>query len=253
MGNAYIQGWGVPVDIWQAIAWYERAAERGSIAADINLGGIYERGRGMLRNPEKARFHRERASRSGTALARQQAQLQEHPLYRWMNGQNQVDWLRVRAEAKDNDLEAQRVLGKAYLQGNPGLLQSFPNAQHWFLKAAAQGDPESMNNVGYTLYRGFLGEADFAAARSWFEKAARAGFSNSMVSLAQMNERGEAGKRDPKKALDWLLKAAAASNPQAIARLAAVYRNGELGQKSDPKRAAYWEAQMISAPAKDKP
>ena len=253
LGNAYTQGWGVPMDVWQAIPWYQRAAERGDAAGDLNLARIYETGRGMLHNPEKARQYRERATRNGNAFAKQLAAQQENPAYRWMNAQGQYEWPRVRAEAKDGNLEAQKFLGTAYLQGNLGLPQSLPNAYHWFLRAAEQGDADSMNNVGYTLYRGYLGKADLDGAKNWFEKAARGGNSNAMLSLARMHEQGEVGKRDVKKALGWLVKAAEANNRQAIERLVSVYRNGELDQKADPKRVAYWEARALSATSKEKP
>ena len=126
----------MPADVWQAIPWYERAAARGDAAGDLNLAGIYAKGRGMLHNPEKAREHRERASRSGNALTKKLATQQDNSAYRWMNTQGQYEWPHVRAEATDGNLEAQKFLGTAYLQGNLGLPQSLPNAHHWFLKAA---------------------------------------------------------------------------------------------------------------------
>jgi TPR repeat protein len=159
----------------------------------------------------------------------------------------------VRAEAKDGNRQAQMVIGTAYLQGNLGLPQNLPNAHHWFLKAAAQGDADAMNNVGLILYRGALGKTDLTGAKDWFEKAVRGGNTNAMISLARMHELGELGRRDAKKALGWLLKAAEANNQHAIVRLVAVYRNGELDQQVDPKRVAYWEARLVPATPKDKP
>jgi TPR repeat protein len=255
LGNAYNDGRGVPSDVAQAIRWYERAAERGETTANINLARIYLLGRGGTpRNPEKARSHLDRAALSPLAKIRQLAQELQNPNLRWVDLQSQqYDWPRAREDAKSGDREAQRLLGEAYLKGNLGLPQSMPNAYHWFLKAAKQGDPVSMNNVGYTLYRGILGKVDLATARAWFEKAAHVGDSNSMVSLARMNELGEAGKRDPKKALNWLVKAAESNNKQAIERLVMVYRNGELGQPANPKRAAYWEARIVPSNSQDKP
>ena len=255
LGNAYTDGRGVPADVAQAKRWYERAAERGDAAADLNLARIYLFGRGGTpRNPEKVHFHLERADRSAIPRIRQEVKQLRDPALRWVDAQGkQYDWPRARADAIVGDRDAQRLLGTAYLQGNLGLPQSLPTAYSWFLKAAMQGDPESMNNVGYTLYRGFLGKVDLVGARIWFEKAAQAGFGNSMVSLARMNERGEAGKRDLKKALDWLLKAGEANNPQAVQWLAMLYRNGDLGQAADPKRAAYWEARIVPADSKGKP
>lgn len=255
VGNAYSDGHGVAVDVAQAIRSYERAAERGNKEADLNLARVYLFGRGgTAHKPDKVRFHLARAGLSDDPSIRKQAEDLRNPTLRWVDAKSQqYDWSRVRNDAEAGDREAQRLLGAGYLQGNLGLPKSLEKAYPWFLKAAAQGDPESMNNVGYTLYSGFLGPVDFVAARRWFEKAARAGFSNSMVSLARMNERGEAGKPNPKQALDWLLKAGEANNPQAIQWLAMLYRNGGLGQAVDPKRAAYWAARIVPADSKGKP
>lgn len=253
LGNAYLQGFGVPVDVWQAISWYERAATRGEPTGDLHLAGIYQKGNGMLYRPDKARLHLERVERNGNALAKQLAKQQRNPGYRWISPQGQYQWSQMQAEAKAGSLEAQKFLGTAYLQGNLGLPKSLANAQQWFFKAAEQGDADAMNNIGYTLYRGFLGKADLSGAKMWLEKAARGGNTNAMLTLAHMHERGEIGPRDVKKTLGWLVKAAEANNPQAIERLVAVYRNGELEQKPDPKRVAYWQARSVPVSATNKP
>lgn len=254
LGNAYSAGRGVPADMAQAIRWWERAALRGDKAADLNLARAYLFGwGGTLRNAEKVRLHLTRADRSDDPGIRKQAADLRNPFLRWVDAQGQIDLQSLRRAAETGDREAQRLLGTAYLQGDMGLPKSLADAYPWWLKAAAQGDPEAMNNVGYTLYRGFLGKTDLVAARRWFEQAARAGFSNSMVSLARMNARGEAGKANPGEALDWLLKAGQANNPQAIHWLVTLYRNGGLGQAADPKRAAYWEARLTPVDNKGTP
>ncbi len=254
LGNIYSAGRGVSADAAQAIHWYERAAGRGDKAADLNLARAYLFGRGGTpRNPEKVRFHLARADQSDDPGIRKQAEDLRNPNLRWVNAQGQFDLARLRADAEAGDHSAQKLLGDAYLHGNLGLPKSLADAYSWWLKAAAQGDPESQNNVGYTLYRGLLGKTDFFAARSRFEQAASAGNSNAMVSLARMNEQGEAGKANPKQALKWLLKAAEANNPQAIRWLATVYRNGGLGQPADLEQAAYWQARIGSENSKGKP
>ncbi len=254
LGNAYSAGQGVTADAEQAIRWWERAAKRGDKAADLNLARAYLFGNGGTpRNAEKVRFHLARADQSDDPGIRQQVKELRNPNLRWMDEQGQYDWPRVRIDAKKGDRDAQKLLGDAYLHGNMGLPKNLADAYPWWLKAAAQGDPESMNNVGYTLYRGLLGKTDFVAARRWFEQAARAGYSNSMVSLARMNERGEAGKPNLRKALEWLLKAGEANNPQALKWLVTLYRSGGMGQAADLQRAAYWAARMASANNKDTP
>jgi TPR repeat protein len=43
-GNCYQLGWGVPVDLAQAVHWYKRAIEQNSGLAVNNLAGIIARG-----------------------------------------------------------------------------------------------------------------------------------------------------------------------------------------------------------------
>lgn len=252
LGISYVQGLGVPPDIWQAIPWYERAALRGDPAGDLNLAGIYLKGRGMLYRPDKALFHLERAEKSDDALTKQLAKQFRNPGYRWLSAQGQYDWTGMQAEAKEGNLEAQKILGLAYLQGKGDLSKDLSIAHFWFLKAAEQGDADSMNNVGYTLYRGFLGKTDLVGAKTWLEKAALKGSTNAMLTLAYIYERGELGIRDPKKTLYWLIKAGEANNRQAIARLVGIYSNGELDQKPNAKQLAYWRAREAAIPM-DKP
>jgi TPR repeat protein len=247
IATAYLEGRGVPVDVRQAVGWLERSAARGNSEASLDLARLYTLGRGnVARDPDKARTHRERAAASPHPSIQKAAQALANPALRWVDASQQgYDWPRVSRDAKAGDLEAQRLLWGAYVQGNLGLPKSVPNAYHWFQKGAAQGDPEAMNNMGYALYRGYLGRTDFVAARSWFEKAARKGFSLSMVSLARIYERGEGVPANPQKALTWLLQAGRANNPQAVQWLTQLYRHGGLGLKPDPERAAYWAARPI--------
>jgi len=53
-----------------AAVWYRKAADSGSAAATFDLGKMYENGRGVPRDPAKARELYERAARMGNAEAR---------------------------------------------------------------------------------------------------------------------------------------------------------------------------------------
>jgi TPR repeat protein len=249
LGDAYLHGWGVAADVRQAIAWYERAVNRGDTNAGRKISDIY-----LFDGNAASSAGRSQRYQVGLVRGESEQLAQKEPqAHRWQTTTGRMDWSRVRAQAKLGDLDAQMQLATAYLQGNLGLPQSVRNAHHWYLKAAAQGNADALNNVGYTLYRGALGKREPEAARAWFEKAARAGSSNAMVSLAHMFEIGETGKRDVEKALVWLKQAAEANNAQAIERLVSVYRNGELGQKADFGKATYWSARRVPGGAKWKP
>ena len=114
-GNAdpsaqYYIGWmydhgaeGVTQDDGQAVRWYQKAAENGSMSALNNLAWFYEKGRGGLPKDDV---------RAAT-------------------------FYRIAADA--GEPYAQRNLGFMYQQGRGGLPRSQSKAQLWFDKAAAQG------------------------------------------------------------------------------------------------------------------
>ena len=71
-------GDGGPQDLAGAATWFRRAAERGVVDAQYNLGLMYESGRGVARNPREALRWYGRAAQAGDAGARERlAQLQQ--------------------------------------------------------------------------------------------------------------------------------------------------------------------------------
>jgi len=54
MGVMAENGFGMPVNLQQAAAWYLKAAQQGNTDAQFNLGAMYERGLGMPADPAQA-------------------------------------------------------------------------------------------------------------------------------------------------------------------------------------------------------
>lgn len=50
LGFMYDNGYGVPQDYQEAIAWYRRAADQGNDRAQYNLAHIYDKGDGVSRD-----------------------------------------------------------------------------------------------------------------------------------------------------------------------------------------------------------
>ncbi len=70
LGSRYEKGEGVPRDVMKAIGWYQRAADNGSVKAQINLGGIYMEGAaGVRRNYAEAKRWYLMAAEHGSAFA----------------------------------------------------------------------------------------------------------------------------------------------------------------------------------------
>jgi len=71
IGACYDLGTGVPQNDWPAVAWYQKAAQKGNAAAQFNLAKMYESGRGVHRpDAATARDYSMRAAAAGSDEAR---------------------------------------------------------------------------------------------------------------------------------------------------------------------------------------
>jgi TPR repeat protein len=50
LGDAYMEGRGLPRNAAAAVEWYEKAAEQGETSAQVKLATMYAQGNGVLRN-----------------------------------------------------------------------------------------------------------------------------------------------------------------------------------------------------------
>ena len=50
LGDMYDNGWGVPQDHAKAANWYRKAAEQGDAKAQHNLGWMYYKGEGVVKD-----------------------------------------------------------------------------------------------------------------------------------------------------------------------------------------------------------
>jgi TPR repeat protein len=112
LGSMYEQGQGVTQDYAEAARWYERAATAGHTSAQFNLALLYETGRGVPRDLEKAAY-----------------------------------WFRKAAEQGDRD--AAYNLGVIYATGFGKGVATDPReaaeALKWLGRAAGKGHPQAAN------------------------------------------------------------------------------------------------------------
>lgn len=184
LGNAYRDGRGVAKDHAKAAEWYRKAAEGGSIEADVALGDFYC---------------------SGFTAAK--------PVH-WENAA--AVW---QEQAEKGNIDAQLKIGNMCYRNGLGVPKDGAKAIYWLEKAAAQNSPIAMWALG-RMYSGHRDiPRDDAKAFYWTEKSAQVGHAWTDVwvelKLAQMYESGQGTKRDLKKALEWAQKAAARGNKEA--------------------------------------
>jgi hypothetical protein len=70
LGDAYMQGQGIPRDDAAAGRWYEKAALQGETGAQVKLAAMYMNGNGVLRNNNLAYVWYGTAARLGSGTAK---------------------------------------------------------------------------------------------------------------------------------------------------------------------------------------
>jgi localization factor PodJL len=133
----FLEGRGVPQNLAEALAWFERAAKQGLAPAQFRLGGLYEKGFGVKKNTEMARRYYTAAGEAGHAKA----------------------------------LHNLAVLYAEGIDGKP----DYRTAAHWFRRAAVYGVSDSQYNLGILYARGIGVEQNLTEAYRWFTLAARSG------------------------------------------------------------------------------
>ncbi len=119
--------------------------------------------------------------------------------------------------------------------------QNFVEALDWYYKAAAQGNPNAQENIGYLYQHGLGVETDYAEAETWYYKAAGQGNSNAENQLGYMNQYGLGIPPDFAQALAWYHTAADQGNHTAIENLKA------LSERLQGIDAELWQAASAAA------
>jgi TPR repeat protein len=134
LGDAYLNGRGVPADYKEAAKWLAKAAEQGNSPAQYGLGQLYEAGQGVSQSYEQALAFYRKAADQGHA-------------------------------------EAQYALAVLYAFGR-GTAMNDAEAARWYLKAAEQGEPLAQFNIGQRYQAGRGVPVDLVEAYKWLSLAA---------------------------------------------------------------------------------
>ena len=237
LGDMYFYGTGVEQSYEKAVEWYLKAAEQGYADAQYNLGDMYEYGIGVERSYEKAVEWYRKAAEQGDA----RAQCDLGNMYFYGRGVEQsyekaVEWYLKAAE--QGDASAQNDLGEMYYNGT-GVEQSYEKAAGWYLKAAEQGDNCAQYNLG-CMYRDGTGvEQSYEKALEWYQKAAEQGYARAQCNLGFMYEYGHGVEQSDEKAVEWYLKAAEQGLAMAQNNLGNMYYNGR-GVEQSYEKAREW-------------
>jgi hypothetical protein len=152
----------------------EQSADEGSADAQDQLGALYNAGKGLPQDNDKAAYWYQKAADQGNADAQEQLGY----LYYWGEGvpmdyAKAVYWEQTAAD--QGDAGAQEALATLYNQGQ-GVAQDFVKAAYWYQKAADKGVIGAEGSLG-DLYRAGQGvPQNYVQAYAWYAIAAAQGF-----------------------------------------------------------------------------
>lgn len=148
--------------------------------------------------------------------------------------------LRVKAEAGQQNAEAQFLLGYLYVRGNMYTVsRSKDAAREWYEKAAQGGHAAAQCICGEIYARGDGVPCDREKAFDWYQKSAQQGYREAQFRCGGKYQSGIGVKKDYDKFIYWMQKAAEQGHAEAQCRLAQEYE----GRLDDKTKALYWYQQ----------
>ena len=164
IGDLYGRGQGVKEDDAQAEAWYRKAAQGGSIMADIRLGYMYVMGIRVKQDYQQA-----------------------------------LQWYRKAADV--GNTTAEYSVGQIY--EHAGSLQDYKQAAAWYQRASQHGMADAQLRLGELYLTGQGVPADAGKAVQQFQMAANQGDRQAQCRLAQSFADGKGVPVDPFRAYQW--------------------------------------------------
>jgi hypothetical protein len=205
LGVLYETGRGLPRDAEKAASWYSLAAEGGNAQAAMRYGLMLLNGLGVEQDEKKAGDMFEVAAKADIA----EAIYNLAGLYRTGEGRpydpdKAFELLKQAAEL--DDMDARFQLAQFYLDG-PADIRDEGRAAFWMGRAARQGHVGAQVRYAILRFNGRGVAPDEAEAADWFERAARAGNPVAMNRLARILALGRGREVDVQAAAGWHLAA----------------------------------------------
>jgi len=241
LGSMYEYGKGVKKNYSEMIKWYRKAAEQGDGVVQFKLGVMYDNGLGVKKNSAEAvKWYRKAATRP-YGLGNYEAQFRLGEMYDFGRGVKQ-DYTEAakwyRAAAKLWDARARFRLGVMYEKGR-GVKKNYAEAVKWYCKAGLQGYAKAQTSCGLMYLKGQAVKKDYAEAVKWFRPAAQQGNIGAQYMLGIMYDNGLGLKKNSEEAAKWFRKAAEQGYADAQFYLGKMYSNGR-GVLQSSTVAADW-------------
>lgn len=202
----------------EAIAYLQKAADRGEMVAESALGTAYLFGVGVPKDEAKAFAYNGRAAAKGDRGAMNDlstAYLYGHGVAK--DPAQGLSWTRKSAEL--GFPPAMTVLGKMSMIGDAGAAKDEKAAAVWFRKAAEAGDPEGAALYALLLIEGRVVPKNEAAGARFARVAADGGNALGQQLTAKAYYFGWGGPKDLEESARWFKRAAAQGDKESVEAL----------------------------------
>ena len=232
LAQMYEKAMGIPQNSAEAKKWYRKSMERGDGEALYRLASLSDKTgdyaeaiklyrRGVTRDDYRAMVDLGEMFEQGRGVKKDEAQA-----------------VQLYEQAGDRSRWAQFKLGIMYLQGQ-GVPKNEAKALQWWQKSADGGNGKAQNNVGVMYDRGLSVKRDYAKALDSYLLAQARGVPQAKGNLEDFFEEGRGAPAAPVSAAAWYRAGAEAGIASAQYRLGTFYSKG-IGVARDDMEAAKW-------------
>lgn len=218
VGTAYLCGDGTGFQRDSAIHWLRRGAGKGDARAMYALGLAHETGQGFSGSNayHATNWYRKSAERGYADAMRSLGSLYR----RGGDADSALVWFEKGADA--GSLDALVDAGHVYEEGRLTAGPAQDSAVHRYRRAADEGLPRGMFEMGRVCQEGIGVRKDLEAARRWYAKGADAGSADAINNLAILYYYGLGVPRNRDTAIQLYREAAGAGSAEARGNLAAL-------------------------------
>lgn len=149
LGLIYLYGQGVPIDYIEAEKWFHKAADHGLPSAQYFLGLMYHEGQGITKNYTES--------------------------FKWLKKAADLEYTK-----------AETALGYMYYDGD--IIQDRILARKWFERAATKNDPDAQFGLGNIYKDGAGVQKNNAEALKWYRKSAAQGNTQAKEVLNELEQ-----------------------------------------------------------------
>lgn len=263
----------------EALRYYKRANELGSIPAKVGMAFQYEFGQSVQADTKLACDLYLEAAKAGssfgalrTGLCYQDGRGGNKDIkesIRWYSNAGAMGFLYLGDLYADvssefaNQAAALKAYRRSYEAGIPlgayyigemyeygkGIPVDYAEAMRWYLLAAEHiGD--GSNSVGDLYYYGKGVEQSYVEAMKWYRKAAQRGDRDAMTNIGILYDDGKGTEPDAAAALEWYKKAVEKDESEAMYRMGSLYLNGR-GVPKDLSKSGKWYTKAAENGYKD--